>query len=150
MREIYLGYLRKSLTGMGLCRLIRGMATDRKWPWHEKVQAERGRRGWSYARVASEVSEDSSQVRRWLTGEVTPRSGIVPKFAKALGWPVAYLEDPGKPYPPVMDDAWRESVLDGVDEPRRRIIDALADDDAVSYLVKALDQFEELRDRLRR
>ncbi len=124
------------------------MSTTKEWPWHAKIQAERGRRGWTYAHVARRVKEESSLTRRWLRGETRPRGDVIPKFAKLMGWPIAYLMDENKPYPPEMDDDWREAVLDGLDEHRTRLMNAMADDQAVAYLVKALDQFEDLRESL--
>ena len=126
------------------------MTDGRQWPWHAKVQAERERRGWSYSHLARLVGEEVSQVSRWLRREVRPRSEVVPKFAKALGWPLAYLLDDAQAYPPSLDGDWRMAILEGLDEPRRKLIAALADDGAVAYLTQALAMYEELRDKLQR
>ena len=68
--------------------------------------------------------------------------GIIPKMAAALGWPVAYLIDEEKPYPPSLAEDRVEAILNGLDPGRIRLLEAMQDDDIARHLLGALDQYE--------
>ncbi len=127
------------------------VATQRHiWTWCEKASAERGRRGWSVAELARRAKLQPSTLRRWLRGKHAPREGVVARVARAFGWPANYLTDPDAPYEPTMDRETAAKIVAGLTPNALRVVFALSDPRAVAYLVRAVDQYEELRKNLER
>lgn len=121
----------------------------RPWAWHEKAQAERGRRGWSYAELGRRIGEDGSLVARWLKGRVTPREGVVAAIARVYGWPVQYLTDPATPYPPPADAEWARMVLEGLDAEGRALAGRLLDRELRSWLFAQMKEYDRITANLR-
>lgn len=115
--------------------------------WQEKAQAERGRRGWSYAELARRCHEDPENMRRWLLGMVQPREGVVGRIAAVYGWPLEYMYRDNLPYPPPDTIQWARMVLAEVrdNEDAVRIASRLKDPAVVAWLVRALEQYDHLR-----
>lgn len=129
----------------------RDSRTNRPWPWHEKVRAEIGRRAWSAAELARRVNEDGRKpisvrsLRRHVSGVNAPRYNVIARIARALHWPLPYMTDETRPYPPQHDDAWILDVLDMLDANARKVVSRLNDPAVALYLADQLDQWDRWR-----
>lgn len=127
-----------------------------RWSWQEKVNAERGRRGWSVTFLARKITDDGAgwvdplQLRRYLRGKHAPREGLLVRIARVFGWPPEFLYRPDLPYGLANDrnKDWALMTLRSLDADGVRIVNALADDAARAHLRKALEQYEDLRARI--
>lgn len=119
---------------------------DRNLTWWQKAQAERGVRGWGYTEIARRIEENPENVRRWMRGEVSPREGVLVKIADLFGWPVDYLHRPAMPWPPPKNrEEWSVSVLQSLDANGMAVVAELSDHALAAHLVRAIQQFHELR-----
>ncbi len=130
--------------------LLAGVPKRRTWTWYEKASAERGRRGWSVAELARRAHVDATALRRWLKGTHAPREGTVAKIAAAFGWPTAYLADPDLPYEPTLDKEAAVKIVAGLSPDALKVVNALADPQAVAYLARCVEQYHDLRRTLAR